>query len=699
MPRLDLGRRSSGLTRAALASLVVALLLAGCAGPTRSPAAIASASNPVVSPAIVDHTLPIGATAPVDAAAWALADRLASPTYTSDTTAALVAGLAGSGIATYTDPGALAPEVPVIGAASPLQLLDMQVHALAVGVWAGSTFSGSELDGVVPLPAAQTGMAPTSALLAGYVAAADSPGGSLSRALMAGQDLLHPATLRFPAVVLVLFASDLATDGGRLVEPGPGPSGTNAALAPARLLAFSGGGAVVAAEPALAIDTVCSDGANWIQSMLGRFFNALKLATPNNLPGAIVTSIWNWVVDRLQAVVTGLITSVTDAVLGTIRSIAGTIAAVAEQIASLLPYAVKVTTGQATGPGGATFVLQPTSTLSGEFTATVSAGDLPTWPPLLQDCAGTLQVSLPNFQAHDVPLTWGPLQAPANPLLSPLDSARTNDVTDANGQASWAFLTSRDPGDSTGEQLEQLDTMPVAVHRPEIDQVRSRLTTALLGFIPSLLRPFVASLFAPYIDGLQSRLNTLLDARGTGVAVLVYHTKNTPSPSPSTSPAPSGACSPSPVQAGAYSGTFTISSTTTVPGASVTTDNGTGPFNMTVSSDGSLTGSFQYVVHSDDLIGNGLDEQVATMTMSGSTVGGTACDMVLAFGTSVTTSCHDQLLGDCSGGSISLAGDKLSIGPPTSVASGRVTWSFHNETVAAGSVDVTTTITVTVSGP
>jgi hypothetical protein len=382
------------------------------------------------------------------------------------------------------------------------------------------------------------------------------------------------------------------------------------------------------------------------------------------------------------------------------------IAGVAEQIASLVPYAVKVTASQTGGTGGATFVLQPSLALSGTFTATVSAGDLPTWPAVLQDCASTAQIALPNFQAHDVPLTWGPLQAPADPLLSPLDSAKTNDTTDAKGQASWPFQTSHDPGDPTGEQVNQLDFMPVAVHRPELDQARSRLTTALLGFIPGLLRPFVSALFAPYLDGLQSRLNTLLDARGTGVAVLVYHDKAKPTPAPSTSPAPSGACSPSPVAAGSYSGTFTMSSTTVLatganPRASVTTDNGTGPFNLTVAPDGSLTGSFSYQVNEDDVINDGAvqDEMVSSYTMSGATVGGTACNMVLAFGTSVTTSCHDRVLGDCSGGSISLAGLQMSIGAPTSIGAGHVTWRFQNDTNVGGGEDITTTLTVSVSGP
>ena len=333
MSRTDLTRRRPGLGRAAAALLVGALLVAGCAQSTQSPSAsgatTASSAIPVsvASPAVLDHTPPTGATAPVDPATWALVDRLTSPAYTSDTTAAMLAGLARSGIAVYDGPSTNVPEAPITGVSSPLKLLDMQAHALAVGAWAGSTFSGAELDGVVPLPDGETGMAPTSAVLAGYVAAADSPGGALSRARMAGQDLLQPATLRFPAVVLVLFASDLATDGGRTAAPGSlpssAPSGTTAALAPARLMDYKGGGAAGAAYPAVAIDTICSDSANWINGMIGSFFNALKLATPTNLPGIIVTSIWNWLVDKLQAAVQGLISSVTDAVLARSAALPG----------------------------------------------------------------------------------------------------------------------------------------------------------------------------------------------------------------------------------------------------------------------------------------------------------------------------------------------------------------------------------------
>ena len=156
---------------------------------------------------------------------WALVDRLSVPTYSADTTAAMTTALARAGVATFADPSSQHPRCPCPGAASPFQLLDFQTHALAVGAWAGTTWSGAELDQVLPIPDGMTGVAPTSDVLAGYVAAVDTPGAQLARALMAGQNLLDPATVEFPGVVLVLFASDIATRLGQRrgtnVEPEP----------------------------------------------------------------------------------------------------------------------------------------------------------------------------------------------------------------------------------------------------------------------------------------------------------------------------------------------------------------------------------------------------------------------------------------------------------------------------------------------
>ena len=288
--------RSSIRTRSmaclSMVLLAVVLVGAGDPGPSLDPGGVISASpSPQSSGALLDaHTPPLGSTAPVDDATWALVDRLTATTYTADTTAALVEALARSGIGTYAAPTSQDPETALTGLRSPSRLLDFQAHALAVGVWAHSTFTGAELDTVMPLPPDAVGMPTTSQLLAGYVATADSRGGALSRGLMAGQDLLTPTTARFPGVVLTLFASDIATDGGRLAVPT----------------------AEVRVTDAVATG-ICSAASAWIEGTITSLFESLKLATPDNLPGAIVVHIWNWLVDTAHAFVDSLISAASDA--------------------------------------------------------------------------------------------------------------------------------------------------------------------------------------------------------------------------------------------------------------------------------------------------------------------------------------------------------------------------------------------------
>jgi hypothetical protein len=649
--------------------------------------------------------MPGAAQGTVDDAAWLIAERLAAPTYSADATAALVAGFARSGIGTFTDPSSTTPEQPVTGPASPLRMLDFQVHALAVGDWTGSTFSGAELDVVLPLPPDVTGMPSTSEVLAGYVAAADSPGGALSRALMAGQDLLSPTTLRFPGIVLVLFASDIATDGGSLTAPSASPvARAGGELLPVAGLAMAGPGNVNALTVAAVSGGVCTDTANWINGTISSLFNALKVATPDNLPGKIVVSIWNFLVGAGQAFVQGLLSAVTSAVLGTVRSIAGTIATVAEQIASLLPYGLRVTA--AGDAGGATFNLGP-APLSGKFTASVSAGDLPDWPSVLSDCAKVAQVPLADFHKNqDVPVTWGPLLAPANPLLGP---THVDDATDANGQASWAFATSSDPGDPTGEQQNQFDQMPVTIHRPEVEAARKHLTEALLGSVPGILQPFVAGIFAPYISGLQARLNALLDARGTGTVIIVFHSGASPKPSVSVSPGPSGACSPNPVAPGTYTGTSAVTSSEVIDqgafGKTVATSDGTGATTVVVAADGSLSGTWDlksHIIFDESIVVNGVtqlhDHRDSVQAYTGGAVTGTACNLELAPGAYSVLSCTDSLKGDCMGEPAPPVRTPApgGLGRPSSVTPGHVTWHWHYS--ANDGAAVTADLTIDVAG-
>ena len=221
----------------------------------------------------------------------------------------------------------------------------------------------------------------------------------------------------------------------------------------------------------------------------------------------------------------------------------------------------------------------------------------------------------------------GPLE-PAAPLMAGTAQASVKSATDGDGRATWPFLTSTDPGKEPGEQQNQVDDMRVTVIRPEIDQARERLTAALVGWIPSLLQPFVTALFAPYVDGLQSRLNTILVARGDGVALLIYHASPPPTPAPVVTPVPSPACA-HPLPVGSYRGTNT-SSETIKNRPSVTRERIKGPVVLVVAADGSVTGSWSYTSrYVYDATVSGLHHHhESTTAMDGGTVSGTACGVV-----------------------------------------------------------------------
>ncbi len=706
-------------TRAA-AVLAIALLVWGCAASPSTPAAASPGLG--TSRTVAARLAPNGATAPIDDAAWALADRLTAASYTADNTSAMVAALARAGIATYSDPSSVTPEAPLTAAASPLQLLDFQTHALAVGIWTGATWSGAELDRVVPVPAGNTTIASASVLLASYVAAVDSPGAALARAVMAGQDLLDPPTVRFPALVLVLFASDLGTAGGQVAAPSPSPSA--AALDTSREIASvanpaDGRGFVLPADP---VGGICSNAANWLQSKIDALFDALKLAEPSNPFGKIFATIWNFAVTVLQKFAEGLITTVTGAVLDGIRSIAATISGVAEEIVSFLPYGVdvEVSGGSNAAFNGADFTLGD-GPLPGAYVATITAADIPKWPAILQDCANVAKIALPDFSSKNVPITWGPIaiEPAGGALLAGNKPGQVADQTDSTGVATWAFTVSPDPG-KTGEDRTQSDEMPVTAHRPELDKLRNALTNALLGFVPQLLRNFVKQeILQPTVEKLQDNVNPILDARGTGYAFLHYHDQATPKPSSAAASDGTASCSVS-LPAGTYSGTFTGDTTTIEPPGQIDlgesggeNSHSTGPLTVIVAPNGTLGGTFQWTTM-DHMVfqGPAVGTIDKTIQLQGAGISGTLCNLTMTFASEVETTCtatgEPQKLGMCgsAGKTIPLSGlvPPLPLGAPTSVGGGTLTWSFsHENGVDLGfgglSAELQTTYTVTLKGP
>lgn len=515
--------------------LLTVLLVAACGGGPLltgpAPTPNGSAAVPTGIPGATPQPAPTA-----DPSADALAARLKQPAYTADTTAAVVDALARSGVATYASPGDAAPIVPLAGSSSGLRLLDFQAHALAVDAWAGMGISGSELDQLLPIPETlRAASAPASAFVAGYVAAVNSPGAALARALMTGQDLSHPADLHVPLLVLILFTADLATDGGRINVV---TASNGIAEAAFRITSGSGSGA----RQLEGLATLCSDAANFIDRTIDSVFSALKVAIPDNTVGAVVATIWNWIVDQGAAFVKTLLHAVTDVVLATVRAIAAGVAAIAEQVASIIPYVVTVRVDPSPP-----IALGPNKVL-GRFVAVVTAGDLPDWPDVMKDCAKTAQVALPSFRGRDAQVSWGTPSIDTPALVTP---GTFETVTDANGEARWTFLAGPDPGEAPGADRTATVAIDLTVHRPELDDARTKLTDALFGGIPKLLRPFVTEVFSFFVDPLQKAVNDLIDTKASGSASLTYHDAPPPTAAPSA-----GTSAPASI-AGTWNGVWT----------------------------------------------------------------------------------------------------------------------------------------------
>jgi hypothetical protein len=621
----------------------------------------------------------VGATASVDDATWALAERIAAPAYTGDSTNAFKTALAAAGIAvvadTSTDPATATPEVQLTATARPVELLDFQAHALAVQAWGGAAWTGAELDGVAPIPSdAPSGTPSLGQLLAAYAASADTPGGAFARALLAGQDLKDPAAVRFPAVVLFLFASDLATDGGRVPPPSADPS------AAARLLPLAPAGPVVAA-PVVDLTLLCSGPSGWIDAVVQNLEAALINAMPSGIVGTILGAALSWFIHIAAGLVKGLIDTFLAPVLTLIRGIAAIASGLAEQIASVMPFTVQVIAGHTETAGGATFFLDKDPE-RGQYTAYVSSGDLPNWPDAVAKCAAAAGIALPDFTNKDVPLTFGPLEAPGDPLLGPTDQAMTTTATDATGKAVWPFLTARDPGDPTGEQRNQFDYMHVAVHRPELDTLKKRLTLTLLSPLKPVLQPFVGALLAPVLDGIQDRLNSILDVRGSGPAVIVFHDEAPPSPS--VTPSGSGSCAVG-VPAGAYSGTFDAHVDTSQGG---TQDHyvETGPVSLRVAQDGSISGTFSlHITRTYDLDAGGIHDHLdASDDLRDGQLSGSACDLITSGGQFDPGTCHDSMFGDCSSTSSFRSVLRASHLGAAALRGKQLSWQFARGVAGAG---------------
>ena len=503
------------VSRAAAALLVVLLWVTTGPGAGQSPEGSPGST-------VVDLERPLAGRGvlPTDQESADRTAALRTGSFGPDHVVAAVELLASVGVGVMAEGGA-DPIAPISGERSPLRFLEWQARAMALEAWAGSGSPGSDIDAAIPTP----DDAPlTSSLVAAWLASADTRAGRLARALMAGQDVTDPTTLVVPALVMALMTSDILADA---------PAGSTADVD----RASAGGRTRFALAGAMdgvprTAQGICTGATAFIESVIGAVFEALKVRVPESGVGRVLAGAWNWLVSRGADLVRAATSVLTEPVKAVIRSVVGSIAVAAQAIAAIVPYTVTV----AADPAAFMLPTDPGPPIEGSFRATVTAGSMPDWPPVLRDCAQAAGTSLPSFRPGGEPVTWSAIMYADGRVFRGAADA----TLDADGSARLRFTSATEsPELANGELRSTTARVTVVIRRPELqDRARQLVLGQLLGQLPDIVRPYVESALRPMVDGLLSRLNLLLEARGAGTLVVSYHVpRPTPTPGPTEGPA------------------------------------------------------------------------------------------------------------------------------------------------------------------
>jgi hypothetical protein len=349
----------------------------------------------------------------------------------------------------------------------------------------------------------------TSSIVAGWLAAADTPRGRLARALMAGQDVTEPVRLVVPTLVLALFSADVAGDA-RDAERG---SATPWALA------------VSAPGPSAAQGGLCTRAERFINDVIGSVFRELHATEPRDAAGRVIVGIWNWLVSRGEEFARTIVTTLKAAIVSGIRLVAGTLATLAQAVSTLVPHSLVVV---AIPVGEVAIPADPAPPHRGSFLAIVSAGGLPDWPDVLKDCALSAGVSLPPFRPAGDPVEWGPLVGGEGLVF--VDSA--DRVLDERGAAALRFHTATElPEVAAGEAHTTVVSVEARVQRADAQKLLAKLTDDLFGEVPSIVRPLVSRALRPLLDGLIERVGRIVSTSGRGSLAVTYHTPREAPPS------------------------------------------------------------------------------------------------------------------------------------------------------------------------
>lgn len=508
------GLRSPNLMKAFLPlMLAVAVGASGCAGaaqvgtPTGSPTDMptGSAGSPLPSPT------PDDATAGVEAA---------------------IRALAVSGVGVYEGPSAAAPIYRLDGPSSPLRFLRWQAENLARDADADGGIGADEIDELLPMPPESV---PFSLVLAGYVAAAQTPGAEHARQLMADQDLEAPAALLFPTLVLALFVGEVtgaaasgatAESGGVLIpEPAIARAATPAvarAAAPARALTTD---LKIARAPVrLAAAGVCGDLTTFFTDTLQKVAAAIVAVLPD-IP--FLKAAMEWALTKGLQLGLKVAADLVELIpyIGAIRSAIGVLALAVTVVAALRDWTVSV----AAQPASAHYSVGP-STSQANAIGTVDDGPGDVFSPAVRECASLLSIDLAKGGAAGSTATWQVVSGSEH--AAPGDNQDTQ--VDAGRRTTLRLVMTREPEDvhKSSRIANGLVRLRVTVKRQDVEQVRKFIE----GAITSSLPPSVYTALTGQFGDPLAKIAAMTDITGQGRLVAEYHLPEEPTLPPDPRP-------------------------------------------------------------------------------------------------------------------------------------------------------------------
>lgn len=455
-----------------------------------------------------------------------------SPGTTADV-GGLVELLAAAGIGVYDEPTSEEPMVEPTEPVSPLRLLRVQAQSLAPQVDGGAGMTAAALDELFPPGEAGELTVEVSRLIETWAAEAGTPAAELAAMLLAPPTGL-PADVaetvaaadapRFSDLVLLLFASDVATAGAATDDSGTNGAGEGADN-PGEALGDAG--AMHAAYQTAAyvdVGAACQATVGFAANVRATLVNALNkliIRPPEKIGsgifGSIITAIVHGAAGVAKTVVRGaqiFVDGVYQATVGQVLKFVGEVAGVVGTLAQVSSHvkAWHVDVGEGDPEVNQMAVVPATTGLPGTVTVRVTV-PFDTWDPGLAQCAEAVGRPLPNLKPEGQRVTWhlDGYNAVAGLVLAEADGTRIDAQLTSEGTGQFGYRTGVEARPADNAPVKTGIVYPeVTIQRDDLtklqEMIHSLVVDALTGALPLDAVPFVRQQVAKHANALLHKL-------------------------------------------------------------------------------------------------------------------------------------------------------------------------------------------------